>query len=235
MKLAIGCPVFEREWCFDSWTISAAAQSFGMPVEYHFVYTPGNDNTGDLIGRYFPSARVIEVPGRGYGNAERADHTRYEHLAKLRNLLRNSVLASGADYFLSWDSDMVFEPVLHNLFIDRPVVGTFVEMLGQDWMLDNNPQAAFASWMVLDLTTRRADRPQEVVMPGDDPRRVGVVMGTVLWRRDALMRVRYEYHPQGEDIGIALRCADAGIEQWLVPAARGVHLHEGPGDRVSCP
>lgn len=235
MKLAIGCPIFEREWCFDWWADSVEAQqwpSFIDSVEYHFVYTPGSDDTLGAINHRFLTAekKIIEVKGSGFPNAERANPARYAHLALLRNKLLDSVRTSGADYFLSWDSDMVFEPVLHELFIFRQVAGAFVEMLGQDWMLDSHPEAAFASWMLLDPVAAVAARSGRPVMPSDPPRKVGVVMGTVLFERSAFELVEYEFHPQGEDIGMALSCRDAGVEQWLVPAARGVHLHKWPGD-----
>jgi hypothetical protein len=239
VKLAIGCPIFEREWCIDRWVDSIEAQDMGGEVSYHFVYTPGEDDTLGAIRHRLLTADVtiIEDDAPGYRNAQRADASRYAHLARLRNLLLDSVRASGADYFLSWDSDVILaDGAVRAMFeVGKPVVGALIEMLGQDLMLDNHPEGAFPSWMRIDPIGRTAERAngQAPIMPGDPPTRVGVVMAVVLWHRSAFERVNYAYHPHGEDIGIALECSDLGIEQWLAPRARGVHLHQAPGDKLT--
>lgn len=233
MRLAVGCPIFEREWCFDRWVDSVECQEWpdGTELEFHFVYTPGGDDTLGVIRHRLLTANVtvIEDKRPGFRNEQRADSDRYRLLAELRNKLLDSVRASKPDYFLSWDSDMIFGPVLHHLFIEKPVVGALVDMLGFDWMLDiDGGEPAFPSWMWLEgdqgVRGRRS-------YAASGPFRVGVVMGTLLMSRLAFNSADYEFHPQGEDIGFAIQCRRFGVEQWLAPAARGVHLHAGPGDK----
>lgn len=230
MKLAIGCPIFEREWCFDQWADSVESQRWprGTKIEHHFVYTRGRDGTLGAIKRRFPDATINHIEHLPtFTNSERADKRRYHVLAELRNFLLDSVRESDPDYFLSWDSDMTFGPVLNKLLIGKPVVGALVEMLGHDWMFDTHREASFPSFMF--LSSGEGVRVQSWDM--GVPFKVGVVMGTVMMDRGTFERVQYRDHPQGEDIGFALCCEELGIEQWLAPGARGIHLHEGPGDR----
>ena len=80
----IGCPVYERGWVLDRWFDALAGWVPHLNVEFVFVYTPGEDDTLEII-----NARTLEldVPvhlihqtegthsvQRNWGSAERSEN-----------------------------------------------------------------------------------------------------------------------------------------------------------------
>jgi hypothetical protein len=231
VKLLVGCPIFERAWIFDRWADSVLAQTWpaGTEVEYAFAYTPGEDDTLEAILRRFRGEVLITHCGDlvAFRNDQRGDDNRYYTLAEARNRLFDAATSRGMDYFLSWDSDMIFPDVLGKLFIDKPVVGALTDMTGVDWLMDEGHGfPSFMQWSERGPRRPEGWKPE----PGMEPFEVAVPMGTVLWRRDAFSRVRYCFDRLGEDIGVARMCEAYGIERWLVPEARGEHvMHQEQG------
>lgn len=233
MKLAVACPIYEREWIFDRWADSVEAQTWPEDTEWvtMFAYTPGPDETFRAIKRRFAERAWVldcaDVPA--FDNTQRGDSDRFTSLALLRNRILDAAARAGVDYVLSWDSDLIFPDVLGKLFIDKPVVGALVDMTGEDWLMEEGH--GFPSWMWMHPPAHA--RREEGWRPADnsEPFQVGVVMGAVLMSRPVIEQARYAYHSLGEDIGFAYSCEAYGFDRWLVPAARGVHVHDKPGAR----
>lgn len=228
----MSCPIFEREWIFDQWADSVEAQVWLDDTEVVpiFGYTPGADDTLGAIRRRMPGATVLNCSDfRAFRNSQRGEMERYTTLALIRNRIMDAAVTLDIDFLLSWDSDMLFEPVLDKLFIDKPVTGALVDMTGEDWLMEEGH--GFPSWMW--LHEQKGARRELGWRPADDPEpfQVGVVMGTVLMSRPVIERVRYASHDLGEDIGFACACEAHGFDRWLVPAARGVHIHDKPGEK----
>lgn len=231
MKLAVACPIYEREWIFDQWADSVEAQTWpdGAEVTTIFGYTRGEGDTLGAICRRFPGSTILhcsDLPA--FRNSQRSDEARYTTLATIRNRIMDAALALNADFLLSWDSDLIFPDVLGKLFIDRPVAGALVDMTGEDWLMEEGH--GFPSWMW--MHERSGALREEDWCPADNPEpfQVGVVMGAVLISRPVIEQARYAYHSLGEDIGFAYSCEAYGFDRWLVPAARGVHVHDKPGE-----
>lgn len=219
----MGCPVFERAWVLERWFDAVEAQEFG-DLRFAFVWTPGRDETGDIIARRAPDAEVIVADDhRGFGPEERMNQDRYGVLAEMRNRLLWLVRELRPEYFLSWDSDVLFRPGdVRGLWRGHGAVGALFDMTGADSLMRFPSAMRFE-----DFATGRGGRhyTAEEALSWRVPRRVDVIMAVKLMSRRCYGAVDYAWHPQGEDLAWNLRCAELGIERWLHPGVRGRHLH----------
>jgi hypothetical protein len=224
MRLAIGCPIYNREWVIPRWWEALEAQALppGTEVEFHFAVSPSEDDTERLLlercnGRLslLNCADLPTFPNRHKGhNAER-----FATLATLRNRLVESVRRSDPDYFLSVDSDMILEPnAVQEMLGVGDCVGALSDMLGSAIMV--HPSAMRLEHNGVKVKAQRIS----VDGIGDEPLPVDVVMAVVLFSRRGYRAVHYGLHEQGEDIAAALSLRDAGVSRWLQPRARATHL-----------
>ena len=115
MNLLVGCPVYERGWVLPRWFDHLAEWTQHVHVMFVFAYTPGSDDTMDIIEqktREVDALWTYETVTEGNHSTQRnwGDRGRIETLAGLRNRLLGQARDIEPDYYLSLDSDILVPP-----------------------------------------------------------------------------------------------------------------------------
>jgi hypothetical protein len=205
MNIVIGCPFSDRGWILDRWLdhIYAAFSEANIEPSFIFVTGSGNEEDIDLLSS-IPNATTRVVSEDSRNDIRRWNHSRYEHMVYLRNVLLNCVRERNPDLFLSLDSDILLAP------------NSIVSALDA---LDNHPSAwavglkCFMSPTSLvhpsmgiwrDLSFTRFSRTNT-----DDIATVDIVMAAKLMKPEAY-NIDYSFHRNGEDLGWSLNVKNAG-------------------------
>lgn len=226
MKLAVGMPVFQRAWCLPLWFDSLAAQELAPKedITLCFAYSEGDDETHDILmerGNEYGNLMIYEFDQLPK-YPDRMDMSRFTTLAQLRNALLDMVRETKADYFLSWDNDILFEPrALQNLFIDKDAVGALIDMGGIDAQMKHPSVMHFP-----DAPGEVAYRRPWEEYPHSTPFQCDVIMAVKLMKKEVYENTEYRWDAVGEDIGWCHSAHEQGYERWLQPEARGIHLYD---------
>lgn len=227
MKLAIGQPVFERAWCLPLWFDCLEAQNLAPKedITLCFAYSKGYDGTYDILrrrGEEYGELMIYEFDLKTY--SDRMDMARFNELTALRNGLLDMAKETKADYFLSWDNDILFSPErLGSLFdVAAPdvTVGALMDMGGRDEMMTH------ASVMEFGGPGENAFRKPWSEYPHTEPFKCDVIMAVKLMGREVYENTRYRWDAIGEDIGWNWHCQELGYDRYLQPKAHGIHLYD---------
>ena len=111
MKVLVGCPIYERGWVLNAWFDALDDWRSHVDLQFHFVYTEGEDDTLDII-RKRAGNHIVFPFDEGDHSKERnwGDKSRLETMADLRNALISQVNLTKPDFFLSLDSDILVAP-----------------------------------------------------------------------------------------------------------------------------
>lgn len=216
MRVAIGCPVTNRDWILPDWfdhTLAACEVAAVEPV-YVFVYGTSADRTWQVLNREVRlrpfEHHIVNYEEHPMDGLRRSwDLARYNHMANLRNCLLEVVRYVGPDYFLSVDSDILLDKrVLKNLLEviqdpDRPcdAVG------GKVYMTPGKSKVP--SYAMLRNGSNELKRQDQ---DGTFP--VSVIMALKLMSPKAY-NVDYRPNYHGEDIGWSLEARKAGcVLMW---------------------
>src|ERR1035437_6386039 len=127
MKIAIGCPVYEREWSLPRWFQCIFDQKMNPKnIDLVFAYTEGSDNTRDILEKYgqkFSSLSILDC--NDLPAFKSRDTERFYPLVILRNRIFMKLRELQPDYFFSYDSDIIIpEGTLKGLLKDnKDIVG----------------------------------------------------------------------------------------------------------------
>lgn len=225
VKLAIGMPVFERAWCLPLWFDCLEAQDL-VPKEditLCFAYSKSYDGTYDILryrGDEYGDLLIYQYDLPTYSSRE--NMARFNELAALRNALLDMVKETDADYFLSWDNDILFPPrALQHLFIDKDAVGACIDMGGIDEEM-GHPSVMHFPQHEMEVAYRRPWSEYKQ----DEPFQCDIIMAVKLMKKKVYSNTRYRWDAVGEDIGWCHDCEEKGYERWLQPLARGYHLYD---------
>jgi hypothetical protein len=225
LTLVIGCPVFERAWVLEDWFDAVEALNPPDDTRFLFGLTRSRDATEEIIARRAPAAEVLDMGDLGFGEGDKADPDRYAYLAGIRNEMLKQVRRLNADAYLSLDSDILLRPDALSALLSQPedryALGALVDMGGREL-------PGYWSWMTLfggDAMRPREARQVETPLRGEPARKVGVIMGAKLLRREAYRQGVYADHVLGEDVAFALSLEAAEVDCWLVPGALGEHRY----------
>lgn len=220
MRVCVGAPVCQRAWALPRW-FECLHEQTRKPDSFEFVHTEADRDDGTwhqlLAGAGSIPCHVVE--GRSGKHVPRMEREKagripvYEAFSGWRNQLLDQVAASGADVFISLDTDVMFEDpftierlvrMLEVVPVAAPV--TFLHPWGErsecynagfwrDGDHERDPQRAWAR-----VTKADTLDPTKVlrgfVLPVDIP------MAAVAMRRE-VFSCRYRYHECGEDLGFA--------------------------------
>jgi len=228
-KILIACPVFKREWILPTWLEFIENQDF--PKEnLGFMFELGDDDeaTHDILWDWqcsHPQYHIFDgqIDQRLYHEAHpdgtRQWHSeRYETMATLRNSLleRASQMTDRYDYYFSLDSDILLEdPQTLNKLVahaeaisDADVLSPLMYMTPFD---TDYPSAM--TWV--DHPGGRAIRDLGEYKIGE-VFKADIVMAAVFMKQHVVERVRYRWHPQGEDLGFAAELARMNMSSYCV-------------------
>lgn len=206
MRIAVGCPVSNREWILPRWFthVETAFENVGVEPEYVMVVGTSADATGGLVSDYLAdkNAVIVESVERPETGEKRDwESDRYYQMVVLRNRLLEAVRELSPDFFLSVDSDILLHPkLMPNLLEtiqDYDAVGGKVYLQPPPQLTCNYGSAFNRSNGLI------RSNPTGVL-------KVPIIMALKLMRPTAY-GVDYEHHFKGEDIGWSLACQRAGL------------------------
>jgi len=221
VKLAVGCPIYERAWVLPSWLERLKPWSEHADLTLVFVYTPSQDATRDLIEEVDFAKTVVHTVSAGTHSTQRnwGDAGRIKTLAALRNDLLDAVTALQPDLFLSLDSD-ILACSWEELQILIGDLGYF-DAVAPLVMLSKNGTTSNAFYQrVPGGSRRRVKTFYDVPMPVD------VICAAKLMHQEVFSRmdVMYRYHPAGEDIYWSNRMHESGYSIALDPRVKMKHI-----------
>lgn len=218
MRVAIGCPVYERAWVLDRW-FDGMQSINGHDVVFCFAVTPGSDDTQTVIQR-----RVLErgadlavvsireglhANKRNWGNPERI-----ETLAACRAALDELVRRESPDVFLSVDSDIVLPPNAMDL------------IAGLDSFDVIAPLVYLGPSTITNAFTDDRRHPIKRLPPHTGVRSVDIVCAAKAVSRRVLMdkKVKYGVSSHGEEKPWCRAAQDAGYSLGWDPNVKCKHI-----------
>jgi len=222
MKLAIGCPIYQREWSLPRWFQSIFDQGVNpKSVDLVFGYTEGNDATLTILEKYgkrFKSLNIIDCndlpafPGR---NSER-----FYTLVIVRNRIFDKLKELQPDYYFSWDSDILLpEGTLKALVKDKKdIVGPWVDLVPPAEIPNCASKLATGGY--------RRHHPYEKFYPKKGLYEVSTVFAVSLMRNEVFNKCTYKWQQGGEDYGFADEVIAAGFKSWMDANNIGTHLYK---------
>lgn len=223
MRLALGCPVYNREWSLPRWFQCIFDQKVMLKnVDLVFAYTEGEDNTLDIINKYgqkFNSLTIIDCDDiKAFGGR---DSERYYSLVILRNRIFEVLRDLQPDYYFSYDSDILLpEGTLKGLLKDKKdIVGPWVDLV---------PPNGIPNCVTLlpNGGGFRRLKPYSKNYPQEGLYEVSTVFAVSLMRNEVFNTCTYMHHPGGEDYGFAINVINAGFKSYMNANYIGTHLYK---------
>ena len=225
MRLIVGAPVANRDWCLPRWFECLAGQS-RRPDGMAFIHGgERGDRTWRVIERCAREHSFeLDIQHDPAAPHPRHDDARFATLARLRNDLL-AVVRDGmrADLFLSLDTDILLQDprTIERLGaliqagrcdLAQPVV--FLHpMAPATWSPAELPGWAYNFAWLRDhptLPTPTMDRPDPREIPWGARITIDIPMACWLGNRDA-MGCEYAHHPSGEDVAFAVSLRERGV------------------------
>lgn len=227
--IVFGCPIANREWVIDRWWKSIKDdQVVDQDWSAAFVYSPSEDGTLDKLMAMEGDVTIIEagesVRSREEMDLHRWPETHFDHMARWRNMLLDHCEKVGAEWFFSVDSDIILPPMTAQrlqLVLQRYMelgYGAIAPVVNMAVHIDTHAYN-FMQWN--DQSTADAYR-SPLAIP-TEPFNVGVIMAAMLIHRSAF-GVRWESHPQGEDLGWSFAARNRGVRLLVDPTITCNHL-----------
>jgi hypothetical protein len=221
MRLALGCPVYNREWSLPRWFQCIFDQKLDpKKIDLIFAYTEGNDNTKDILEKYgqkFNSLSIIDCNKiKAFGDR---DSERYYSLVILRNRIFDRLRELQPDYFFSYDSDILLpEGTLKGLIKDKKdIVGPWVDLV---------PPNGIPNTVTKIGDGFRRRKPYDQFYPKTGLYEVDTVFAVSLMAAPVFNTCTYMYHPGGEDYGFAINVMNAGFKSFMDANYIGTHLYK---------
>lgn len=206
VPLAIGCPIWKREWILPAWLVAVetACSEAGVIPDYIFVADPRDEPSQSIIKdfctRFNRNCWMAWIEEENVPDKRVWNEQRFHRMVYLRNLLLASVRNLGPELFLSLDSDILIH---HKALVSlMALTETYDAVGGKAYMTDKGtwcPSFGYIS------ATRGILRYEST-----DVLRVDAIMAMKLMTPLAY-QVDYEFHEQGEDIGWSLACKREGV------------------------
>ncbi len=122
--IVVGCPVYERAWILDQWFTHL--ETWPMELEFVFAFTPGLDDTLDIIQDHAPDATIILAEAGDHSTDRNwGSRSRIETLADMRNALFDHIRQRQPAYFFSLDSDVLVAPWEDSQRLFESLTGSF--------------------------------------------------------------------------------------------------------------
>lgn len=221
MRIGVGCPIFEREWCLPRWFQCLFNQRVNPKnIDLVFAYTPGTDATMEIIEKYgskFGSLSILDCAD--LPAFKERDNERFFPLVILRNRIIDKLREIQPDFYFSYDSDIIIpEGCLKTLIKDnKDIVGPWLDLVPPG-LIPN-----CASIEGKDGFVRR--KPYALHYPQSGLYKVDTVFAAFLMKNEVFNSCTYAWHPAGEDFGWALDVRSKGFESWMNGDIIANHLY----------
>lgn len=225
MDIAIGCPIFEREWMLPNWLRNVWEQWPSKEVTLIFAITDGEDLTREILESVKPRFKdLILIDGNDLPAFRDRDQNRFFPLVELRNRIFTVLRELQPDYYFSWDSDILLPPDALKLLIadDKTTVGPWVDLCPPGNRVPNcsvrGAKDAF-----------KRPKPISKYFPLDSLYQVAAIYACFLMKPVVWNKTYYKWHTGGEDFGWALVMEEMGLDCWMDSRIMGQHFYNRPG------
>lgn len=219
-KVLLGAPVRDRGWILPRFIEHVKGLDLtGIELDTLFIANDCTDDTVQLLqGAGFNVTEINDLPSKTEGSVR--GQYGYSHLANLRNQLVNEFLKTDCEYLLSVDTDILLPQngirklVENGLDVcsmilcnqgDRPI-GTRAHNIMR-LMRGTGYYEHIRTWREGDII--------EVDLTG---------AVYLIHRRVLEACIRYDYHPQGEDIPFCRHAQQVGFKLFCDTSLKPVHV-----------
>lgn len=225
MDIAIGCPIFEREWILPHWLRNVEEQWPNKDVTLIFAITDGEDNTRQILNEVSNDFKdVIFIDCNDLPAYRGRDQARFYPLVELRNRIFDVLAELQPDFYFSWDSDILLPPDALTRLIadDKTSVGPWVDL---------NPPGNTAVNCAIRGEKDSFKRPRPIArhFPPDDLYQVAAIFACFLMKPVVWNETYYKWHTGGEDFGWALVMEEKNLDCWMDSRIIGQHFYNRPG------
>lgn len=214
--IIVGCPVYERAWVLNAWFDHLDVACEGYDIEFVFAYTPGTDDTGEILiergSQIGPTQVMIVTEGDHSTKRNWANQSRLETMAMLRNVLLDRVIELQPDCYLSLDSDILVPPDI----FPRLIAGLNSYDAVAPLVFLGSGQISNAFYYQGHV--RRRVQIYNALQVCD------VICAAKLMSPEVYNNVRYGYHPQGEDIAFSDSAKAVGYGLGIDTSLRCKHI-----------
>lgn len=209
-EILVGCPLWDRLWIIDEWltyTVEACSVANLVPS---FVFVGDlRDPTVERVTKLcldngYEVFLVQEDEDRHVKYARAWNHSRYDRMVFLRNLLLKKVREINPEFFLSLDSDILLAPFALKMMMS--LMGQFDAVGGKTYMTPPSGRNGMVcpSYGMLPAGRLQRKDSKEVLT-------VDAIMAIKLMSPKAYA-VDYRFHEQGEDLGWSMACTENGLK-----------------------
>lgn len=231
MKIIIGAPLYKRDWILPQWIEAIEKQDFPME-NLGFVFLMGPSDIFTLhelmkFHRRHPEFihfdlmvdKEEEHIHHHESGARHWSRDRYHTMAKFRNKILDRITIYKPDRYFSLDTDILLEnpktiSTLARMVNDGDAVAPLAFMTPEGIEFPNT-----MTWSPMSPDrSYRGEYPLGTVFKTD------VIMASVMMTPKVYTRARYDYHPQGEDIGWSNQCRVADLKLYLASNIYAPHI-----------
>jgi hypothetical protein len=231
--ITIACPVYKRDWILPAWFYFIENQSYSLD-NIGFLFELGTDDqeTYEVLlawKRMHPEVKIFDLEVRDdlthsahEEGTRRWDHNKYHNMISMRNSLLDKVKEIKPDAYLSLDSDVLLtnpntiELLLSHINSGADAVNPLMFMTPFDVRFPS-----VMSW-IPNSGYEKAQRLEKY--PLGRYFKSDVIMAAKMMSSDVYMNSRYEFHPQGEDLGWSKSCAEKGYELFCASYIYSPHI-----------
>ena len=230
-QIMIALAVRDRGWILPEFL--KCLQNLDYPHEaitLYFLVNNSTDNTEKILDEFleknnkqYKKLRLCVVENDLIPEDDRTASTRlryiYSHLVELKNEIKKYALREKVDYLLLLESDVLFPPNLltsllsHRKDIISPLIPVTIKKDRYNIMKKGKGKIWMKSPPYGHILHPALNTLLKVDMSG----------GIFLIKKKALRKVKWQYHPQGEDCGFATACERKGLEIYCDSDIRCEH------------
>jgi len=226
MRILISLPIYKRDWILPKWLECIENQSIPLSdIGFQFELGPDDDDTHEILWEWQSQHPECWCFDARINAAEKHSHhlegqrawKREEYLKMVT--FRNNLLERATqkleqfDRYFSLDSDVLLDDPLTLEKLAACDVDVVSPLMYMTYKNNEDYDRRFPNSMNWHSTGAKFLARRNQVTEGTQ--RIDVPMAAVMMKPNVVEKVRYIWHPQGEDIGFAVGLYDQGIESYI--------------------
>lgn len=232
INLAIGCPIYKRDWIFPYWISCIENQNIDFSsTAFIFEVSQNDTKTIEMLIKYRNARPDIpefildikeDVPHFDHEEGTRTwSISKYENMVNLRNSLLSKVRELNPNYFFSLDSDILLtnkntiQLLIAHVNSGADAVSPLMFMTPIDTMYPS-----VMNW--INEPGGQAFRKESY--PFGEYFQSDVIMAAKMMSKNIYMNVNYSLHSQGEDLGWCGNAAKMGYKLYSASYIYAPHI-----------
>lgn len=232
INLAIGCPIYKRDWIFPYWISCIENQNIDFSrTAFVFEVSQNDSKTIEMLIKYRNARPDIpefildikeDVPHFDHEEGTRTwSISKYQNMVNLRNSLLSTVRELNPNYFFSLDSDILLtnpntiQLLIAHLNSGADAVSPLMFMTPIDTMYPS-----VMNW--INEPGGQAFRKESY--PFGEYFQSDVIMAAKMMSKDVYTNVNYSLHSQGEDLGWCGNAAKLGYRLYSASYIYAAHI-----------